>query len=82
MRIGLIDVDSHNYPNLPLMKISAWHKSQGDSVEWYQPLFHSIGNPFDKVYMSKVFSFTEDFQYGINAKNIVRGGVWVLYQFS
>lgn len=74
MRIGLIDVDSHNYPNLPLMKISAWHKSQGDSVEWYQPLFHSIGNPFDKVYMSKVFSFTEDFQYGINAKNIVRGG--------
>lgn len=74
MRIGLVDVDSHNYPNLPLMKISAWHKSQGDSVEWYQPLFHSIGNPFDKVYMSKVFSFTEDFQYGINAKNIVRGG--------
>ena len=74
MRIGLIDVDSHNYPNLPLMKISAWHKLQGDSVEWYQPLFHSIGNPFDKVYMSKVFSFTEDFQYGINAKNIVRGG--------
>ena len=74
MRIGLIDVDSHNYPNLPLMKISAWHKSQGDSVEWYQPLFHNVGNPFDKVYMSKVFSFTEDFQYGINAKNIVRGG--------
>lgn len=74
MRIGLIDVDSHNYPNLPLMKISAWHKSQGDSVEWYQPLFHNVGEPFDKVYMSKVFSFTEDFQYGINAKNIVRGG--------
>lgn len=39
MRVGLIDVDGHNYPNLPLMKLSAWHKSKGDSVEWYQPLF-------------------------------------------
>lgn len=25
MQIGLIDVDSHNFPSLPLMKISAWH---------------------------------------------------------
>lgn len=33
MKIGLIDVDSHNYPNLPLMKLSAWHKAQGDTVE-------------------------------------------------
>lgn len=33
MRIGLIDVDSHNFPNLPLMKLSAWHKSQGDSAQ-------------------------------------------------
>ena len=74
MRIGLIDVDSHNYPNLPLMKMSAWHKSQGDSVEWYQPLFHNVGDPFDKVYMSKIFSFTQDFQYGINARSIQKGG--------
>ena len=35
MRIGLIDVDGHNFPNLPLMKLSAWHKAQGDTVEWY-----------------------------------------------
>ena len=55
-RIGLIDVDSHNFPNLPLMKISAWHKQQGDIVEWYNPLFHGFPQePFDKVYMSKVF---------------------------
>lgn len=32
MKIGLIDVDGHNYPNLPLMKISAYHKSKGDEV--------------------------------------------------
>lgn len=31
MNIGLIAVDS-NCPNLALMKLSAWHKSQGDAV--------------------------------------------------
>ena len=40
MKIGLYDVDSHNFPNLPLMKISAWHKSQGDEVEWWFPMMH------------------------------------------
>lgn len=34
MRIGLIDVDSHGYPNLVLMKISSFHKSKGDNVRW------------------------------------------------
>lgn len=74
MRIGLIDVDGHNFPNLPLMKLSAWHKQQGDDIEWYEPLYHNFGDPFDKVYMSKVFSFTQDFRYGVNARSIVRGG--------
>lgn len=35
MKIGLIDVDGHNFPNLALMKLSAWHKAQGDTVEWW-----------------------------------------------
>lgn len=74
MRIGLIDVDSHNFPNLPLMKLSVWHKQQGDEVMWYEPLFHSYGEPLDKVYMSKVFSFSPDYQYCINAKEVVKGG--------
>lgn len=74
LRIGLIDVDGHNFPNLPLMKLSAWHKQQGDSVEWYEPLFHGMGEPFDKVYMSKVFSFTPDFPYYVNAKEVHQGG--------
>lgn len=74
MQIGLIDVDSHNFPNLPLMKLSAWHKQQGDEVMWYEPLFHSYGEPLDKVYMSKVFSFSPDYQYCINAKEVVKGG--------
>ena len=71
MRIGLIDVDGHNYPNLPLMKISAWHKQQGDHVEWYSPMF---SGHMDRVYMSKVFSFTPDFAYYIDADEILRGG--------
>lgn len=71
MRIGLIDVDGHNFPNLALMKISAYHKSKGDSVEWYQPMF---SDHMDKVYMSKVFSFTPDYEYFINADKVVKGG--------
>lgn len=33
MRVGLLDVDGHNYPNLALMKLSRWHKEHGDTVE-------------------------------------------------
>lgn len=71
MRVGLIDVDGHNFPNLPLMKISAFHKQQGDTVEWYDPLF---SDDMDVVYMSKVFSFTDDYMYPIRAEKIVKGG--------
>lgn len=74
MRIGLIDVDGHNFPNLPLMKLSAWHKQQGDSVEWYEPLFHSMGEPLNKVYMSKVFSFSPDYPYYVNSVEVSKGG--------
>ena len=70
-RIGLIDVDSHNFPNIALMKISAWHKANGDSVEWYKPL---LSGHMDKVYVSKVFSFTQDYAYRIDANEIIKGG--------
>ena len=72
MKIGLIDVDGHNgHPNLPLMKLSAWHKHNGDSVEWYQPLF---SGHMTKVYMSKVFGFTPDYPYLIDADEMIKGG--------
>lgn len=76
MRIALIDVDSHNYPNLPLMKLSAWHKTKGDTVEWYRPLYHGTGTPFDIAYVSRVFGdeYSQDFQYVINAKKVIKGG--------
>lgn len=64
-------MDSHNYPNIPLMKLSAWHKGRGDSVEWYQPMF---SGHMDKVYVSKVFSFSPDYEYYIDADEVVYGG--------
>lgn len=71
MKIGLIDVDGHNYPNLALMKLSAWHKSQGDTVEWWWGW-----GQYDRVYMSKVFdeTYTPDIPEPLNAKEIVKGG--------
>lgn len=71
MNIGLIDVDGHNFPNLALMKISAWHKAQGDNVEWWW----GFGD-YDRVYMSKVFddTYSKDIPEPLNAKEIVKGG--------
>ena len=71
MKIGLIDVDGHNYPNLPLMKISAFHKREGDSVEWYRGI---LSDHMHRVYMSKVFSFTPDYPWVIDADEIIKGG--------
>ena len=67
MKIGLYDVDSV-IPNLALMKLSAHHKSLGDQVEWYSPLFHSS---YDKIYASKIFTFTKN---GYLRKDIIIGG--------
>lgn len=71
MKIGLYDVDSHNFPNLALMKISAWHKSKGDTVEWWCPILH-----FDKVYVSKIFGdeYSQLSQFCINADEVIYGG--------
>lgn len=78
MRIGLIDVDDESrgkvtFPNLSLMKLSAWHKANGDQVEWYEPL---LGGEYDRVYMSKIFGdeYTNDYPYEVNAKEVIRGG--------
>ena len=68
-KIGLIDIDGHNFPNLALMKLSAFHKQKGDNVE-----FVTIGD-YDKTYMSKVFTFSPEFINGFgNYGEVVRGG--------
>lgn len=75
MRIGLLDVDGHNFPNLPLMKLSAWHKRNGDEVEWYFPFC----GEYDRVYMSKVFTFSPDYEHPVYAKEVIRGGTGYSY---
>jgi hypothetical protein len=72
MKIGLIDVDGHNFPNLALMRISAWHKAQGDEVEWWwSDFFH-----YDIVYKSKIFSdeYSKDVPDPLNADKVIKGG--------
>ena len=72
MKIGLIDVDGHNFPNLALMKLSAWHKTMGDNVEWAMPMF----GEYDRIYASKVFTFTKDFEpIHYRTAEIVRGAL-------
>ena len=67
MRIGLHDSDGTGFPNLALMKLAAWHRARGDSVEWWVPMLE-----YDRVYSSKVFTFTPENPY--LPENTVRGG--------
>lgn len=71
MKVGLIDVDGHNFPNLALMKLSSWHKAQGDEVEW-----HWGFGDYDRVYMSKVFddTYSLDIDEPFNTKELIKGG--------
>lgn len=62
MNIGLHDADKENlskrrkiFPNYALMKISAYHKSLGDNVEWWDK-----NKTYDRVYSSKVFGYTPE----------------------
>ncbi len=66
MRIGLCQVDG-SLPNLALMRIAAFHHARGDTVEWFMPLMR-----YERVYASKVFSFTADDPY--LPADAVRGG--------
>ena len=69
MRIGLVDVDGRNFPNLVLMKLSAWHKFRGDTVEFADP----VAGRYDKVYLSKVFTHTPDCRDEYRCE-VIRGG--------
>ncbi|KAA6300354.1 MAG: hypothetical protein EZS26_003505 [Candidatus Ordinivivax streblomastigis] len=69
MKIGLIDVDGHNFPNLALMKIADYHKQQRDSIEWV-----NHWEQYDRVYQSKVFTFTPDVSTFVQADEIRKGG--------
>ena len=55
MRIGLVDVDGRGFPNLVLMKLAAWHKARGDTVEFADP----EAGRYDKVYMLSLIHISE-----------------------
>jgi len=69
MRVGLYAPDS-TIPNLALMKLSAYHKLKHDMVSWYSPT-----DTYDKVYISKIFTFTKlDFNEQPFIKGVEYGG--------
>ncbi len=71
LNVGLIDVDGHNWPNLCLMKLSAYHKAKGDNVEWWRP-----EGRYDLVYKSRVFTdlYSKDAITVTNAERVICGG--------
>lgn len=80
--IGIIDADlidnGTNFPNLALMKISAYHKDLGNNVvllESYDKI-----DKYDKVYISKVFNFTNVPKEVFNKKNVELGGTGFYFE--
>lgn len=78
MKVGLHDAEMEHlknktFPNFALMKISAYHKSLGDDIEWWMPL-----NTYDRVYSSKVFDYTPENPY-LPADTIKGGTGYGLY---
>ena len=59
MKVRLIQIDG-KLPNLALMKLSSWHKSQGDEVIFTRSVTREIfDDQADKVYASAIFGFSQ-----------------------
>lgn len=76
-KIGLIDVDKTRFPNLAMMKISCYHKNLGDEVEFVDPIF---SGGYDKVYMSKIFTFTPIGNIQLLRMKLRGGGRGIIYK--
>lgn len=71
MKIGVIDVDGHNFPNVALMKLASYHRIKGDKVEWAMPMF----GDYDRIYASKIFTFSPNFDIMLyKTKELIKGG--------
>lgn len=69
MIICLHDSDKTKFPNVALMKLSAWHKKQGDTIGFFEP-----DKYYDRIYSSKVFSFTEKDKNLPDDERVIKGG--------
>lgn len=69
MNIALHNADPKTkFPNLVLAKLSAYHRKHGDTISYFMPLY-----AYDKIYSSKVFSFSKNSNY--LPTNTVTGGI-------
>jgi len=69
MKIRLAAIDS-KMVNVAILKIAQYHINSGDNVKWYQPLFDQN---IDKLYISKIFTFSKDLAY-LPQCEIIKGG--------
>ena len=77
MNVAVIDADligrkRHRFPNLAVMKMSAYHKSAGDTVT-LETDYGNITN-YDKVLISKVFTDTPVPDEVLSQTNVEYGG--------
>lgn len=81
MRIGLIDVDGTKFPNLVLMKISAWHKRQGDTTHLLRPddvlLGGNLFGDYDKLYAACVFTANAGIARRLESIGVEVGGTGI-----
>ena len=84
LKIGIIDADllsnnSHRFPNLALMKISAYHKYRRSDKVTLLMNYNDI-EKYDMVYISKVFDYTEIPIDIMKYDNIYYGGTGFYYE--
>ncbi len=76
MNIGIIDADlldnGTRHPNLALMKISGYYKNAGHHVELITK-YESV-SAYERIYVSKVFTFTQIPECVLTLPNVVIGG--------
>lgn len=84
MKIALVDVDSHNFPNLVLMKLSAWHKNLGDEVILMSAeralCEENLIFKYDKIYGACVFSGQEEILSELESRGVHLGGTGTRYR--
>lgn len=77
MKIGLIDADlmdnGTRHPNLALMKIAGFYKDSGNEVSLIYKDYSEV-NEYEKVFISKVFSFTKVPKWVLDLPHVNIGG--------
>lgn len=77
VKIGVLDADlmdnGTRHPNLALMKIAGYYRDQGNEVTLIYGSYDEI-NQYERVFVSKVFTFSEIPQWVLESKHVSFGG--------